>query len=277
MLLLTFRADAGAALFWLLAFGAMLYIPRTAWKELPALALLATGAVTLVIFGSPGTSVNHLIDLHVIAVVFFVAQFARGRIPAALGMTVLSVAALLSVAGSVQLLRDGDNANRRDRFAKTIRALRDVKNPLFEIPTVPVIAGERPYMTDPYMFSVIGTKHPEVTAAFLAQIDRREFGAIVCIKDPGERMGREWFDTAYFGKGFIEHVLANYETAAADARVGFHLRAEKSPARPRRREGLTMAIERSAAVATGAPKPEPLGVALGAARAGSLRRRPCLE
>ena len=212
MLLNTYRTDAGAMFFWLLAAAALFHAPKQIWTELPTMALLATAAVTVVIFGTPGTAINHLIDLHVIAIVFFVVQIARGRISMHLGQLFLALAVMMSIAGTVQSMRDRDRIDRRTRFASTLHQIRDLKGPvLFEIPTAPVIAGQRPYMSDPYMFAVLGIKRPEVAKEFLAKIDHQEFGAIICIKDPADPVGREWFDTAYFGQGFIEHVLANYE------------------------------------------------------------------
>ena len=51
------------------------------WRSLPALFLIATLAVTMLIFGSPGTAGNHLLDLQVAAVILL-ALVALRTLPA---------------------------------------------------------------------------------------------------------------------------------------------------------------------------------------------------
>lgn len=211
MLVMTMKADPMAPIFWMLGLTALLYIPRPAWRELPSLALVATGLATLAIFGSPGIAINHLIDLHVIAVLFFVVQFARQRIPAPLGATVLAVAVMLATAGTTQTMRNGDNVDNRGRWAMGVHQLRLARGPtLCENPVLPVLAGQHAYMLDPYMFAIIGENDPAFAADLGARLDRKEFGAIVLVQDPAEKRYAEWYDIAYFGAGFRQSLLKNY-------------------------------------------------------------------
>src|SRR5207245_2934452 len=75
-----------------------------ALRELPALYLISTACVTVVLFGSPGVDENHFLDLDVAIVLFLVAEAAKGRLKGAFAPAALALAAL-GFCGSLALTR----------------------------------------------------------------------------------------------------------------------------------------------------------------------------
>jgi hypothetical protein len=185
-------------------------------RELPTLFFLATVAISILIFGSPGVFVNHLIDAQAAAVVFFVVQIARGRIPAQFATLALACAAFLSVAGTAQALQEADGLRRRENFAHTLAAVHHTPGPvLYEHPLLAVVDGQSPYMLDPFMFAVARANRPALTDDLWNKLKNHYFSAIVLMRDPADLPNRSWFDISYFGAGFADAVLANYRRAKA--------------------------------------------------------------
>ena len=66
------HSDRIFVLFWLIAAG-LIVVGRT-WTSLPGILFVVTSLGTLAIFGSPGTNVNHLVDLDAAAVLVIATQ-----------------------------------------------------------------------------------------------------------------------------------------------------------------------------------------------------------
>ncbi len=220
MLVLAMKNDPMAPLFWLLAAAALLHGPWKTWSELSSLSFLAAGAMTLLIFASPGIAVNHLIDLHVMALIFFVVQCSRQRLPTGLGLTALALAALLATAGTAQKLHGGDNVEQRTCLAGAAAQARQAGGKvLCENPAIPILAGQSAFMLDPFMFAVISQKRPDIGADLMRRIENREFSAIILSRDPSQSQYQQWFDVVYFGVPFRRKLLENYH-AAENGAVG---------------------------------------------------------
>lgn len=193
-----------------LALGTVAGLPGQARRDVLPLAVLTTGFITLVIYGSPGVDRNHLIDFDFIAVVFLVASGARGRIPLAQAMTGLSLAVLIMVPTILRQPRP-----QRTTIEKVIAETRSGSGPLLvENPWWAILAGERPFMLDAFNLRIMADRDPEVARALYTRLDTRFFRAVILempIDQPEFIWGDRWYGDVHFGKEFPEHLTANYD------------------------------------------------------------------
>lgn len=188
-------------------------LPARERRDVLPLAVLTTGLVTLVMFGSPGVDRNHLIDFDFIAMVFLVASVARGRIPLAHAMTGLSLAVLIMVPTILRQPRP-----QRATIEKVIAETRSGSGPLLvENPWWAILAGERPFMLDAFNLRIMADRDPEVARALYARLDARFFRAVILempIDQPEFIWGERWYGDVHFGKEFPAHLTASYELVA---------------------------------------------------------------
>jgi len=196
-----------------LAVSGLLLIPGSAWRELPSIALLATAGVTVFLFGSPGVDYNHLLDLHVIALIFFAVQLARLRLDPSLGAVTL---AMVAVMGSAYLLfRVRSSASMTPLRGDIVRTLERISNSggplLSENPWYPILKHERPYMLDPFMFRLISRRNPSLAHDLSEKLQEHFFRAVILQNDPQTVAGKYELDDVHFGRGFTDELLGNYE------------------------------------------------------------------
>lgn len=193
-----------------LALGTVAGLPGREGRDVLPLAVLTTGIITLVIYGSPGVDRNHLIDFDFIAVVFLVASGARGRIPLAQAMTGLSLAVLIVVP---LILRQPPP--QRTTIEKVIAETRSGSGPLLvENPWWAILAGERPFMLDAFNLRIMADRDPQIARALYTRLDTRFFRAVILempIDQPEFIWGDRWYGDVHFGKEFPEHLTANYD------------------------------------------------------------------
>jgi hypothetical protein len=185
------------------------------WRELPSMILLAVAGVLAVVFGSPGTGENQLIDLHAAAVVAVVYAVSRSRVPVLFGTAALALAALAACADVVIQIAKYDVQVHRAQWDETLRAVEDVSGPLLsEHPLLPILAGERPYMLDPFMLRVTRERDSRVTTDLWRNLETRKFGAVILLTSI-------FGDRRHFGPGFHSKLAENYELVRDD--LGFRI------------------------------------------------------
>jgi hypothetical protein len=221
LLNLALNNDPASMFFVLLALAAML-CGATSLREIPALWFLSAGVGTVIILAAPGTSLNHLLDVQVAAVVLIVVQIARRRVPFSFGVTALACAGFIAAVGTGEALRQWDNRPFRQTFATAVERARPLGGTvLFEHPLEAVIAGQRPFMLDPFSFALQRQRDPGLGNDLFAKLDARFFSAVVLMRDPAADRNRMWYEQEYFGPGFTQRLLADYqlldERGAADA------------------------------------------------------------
>jgi hypothetical protein len=196
----------------LLAVAALIAVPLESMREVPALYFVATFAVTVVLFGSPGVDENHFLDLDVAAVLLLCVEISRRRLPAAFAATVLALASLAFCA-STALVRIEP---QRDTVARVIEETRPGSGPLLaENPWIPLLAGERPFLLDSFTLRAIAERNPAMRDDLLAKLDSRFFRAVVLKVEIGTRgTYADWYREHHFGPGFTEALLANYQLVA---------------------------------------------------------------
>ncbi len=146
-----------------------------------------TAAATAPVFASPGTDNNHLIDLlgasilvlgHVCEQLADSARLATA-LPAALaGLTVVSWLPGMVSIGSVIA---GMGRPERRTIAAIIEQAGSADRVLSEDPLIPVLAGGRPFLSDPFSLHVLATKMPEVRADFARRVAEGDFPTVVLV------------------------------------------------------------------------------------------------
>ncbi len=196
----------------LVGFG-LLLIPRGAWREMTSIALLATAGVTIFLFGSPGVDYNHLLDLHVIGLVFFAVQLARLRIDPSLGAVTLAMIAVMGSANILFRLRSNPSGiPMREDVVRTLEQVGNSGGPILsENPWYPILKDERPYMLDPFMFRIISRKNPSIAQDLSEKLEEHFFRAVILQNDPQTEAGKHELNEVHFGHGFAEKLLENYE------------------------------------------------------------------
>ncbi len=213
MLNIAGREDSGLLLFF---FAALLILPASSVRSLPVLFFVATAAATAVIFGSPGANFNHLLDLQVAAVILFAAWVANSPRHKDFGIYGLAIATLLAAVPLTHKLKVEDRMIPPHRFERAIALIGNSGKPILsENPTVPVLAGQRPYVTDPFMLRVVWGHVPGFGEPLLEKLRTRAFGGVVLfMRDPTTAEGRAWYEEEHFGPGFLSALNANYRLAS---------------------------------------------------------------
>jgi hypothetical protein len=188
-------------------------------------AALVCLPVTLFLFMSRGTHVNHFVDSSAIGALAIGAALADapGQL---LPRTVLATATFLGLAEAVFL--DGMQTKHHE-LEDVVAALPPGNSPILsEEPWVPLLAGERAYVVDAY--SLTETRHgsPAISEDLLTKLDQCAFRAVVLI---GKAENADlWYDTTQFGPGFREHMLSHYGFAGvAGAHAIYTPRCGSSP------------------------------------------------
>ena len=84
---------------------------------------------------------------------------------------------------------------------------------LAENPIIPVLAGQRPYVLDPWMVQLLRTRFPGFEEPLLKRLRDRDFSAVVLSADPAQETVRRWYETVSFGPGFVSTLSENYKLA----------------------------------------------------------------
>ena len=228
----------------LMFFGVALTTLVTATKRillsLPSIYLACTVFITAVIFASPGTELNHLIDLQV-AVIVLVASATRDLRDPKTSTLVASV----TIAGLVGLFPIGQDMRTGRLWQSRLLDARTLieKLPqgegliLAEDPLVAVERGEVPYLLDAFMFRLIASRDGAFEEPLIRKIQNREFRAVVLLTDPDG----EWYTDVHFGRPTIDAIREAY---ALSDRVGTYRSGTKVSdsgrgSRPGRRDPRT--------------------------------------
>jgi hypothetical protein len=194
-----------------------LIIRRTAWASLPALYFVATTAITGIIFTSPGTTLtSQIVDAYVAAVVVLVAslsvQSAKVRDLACVLLCALGVwMAAQNGIKIVEMVRANVIAagmdHRRELISQVARCGGVI---LSESPLMPILAGQRPVLLDPFAFHVVALNRPLVEKNLIDRLGRREFPCVILEQDPMTERGRGWYRNVHLTWPVIEAISQGY-------------------------------------------------------------------
>jgi hypothetical protein len=206
---------------------AAMFLTRGLWREVPGLLFLAVLGVTVVIFASPGTIItSHIVDAYAAAIVVLVIAVARARPRWELaGMAALLLvtawAAGQNVRRIVSIVKYEMPQAAQDR-RDLLDAIRSCGAPwIAESPLIPVFAGQRPVILDPFSYHVIGLTHPDIARSLPERIARQEFSCVVLERDLADR-GRDWYRNVNLSDEVASAVLAHYSFDRVVAGQRFH-------------------------------------------------------
>jgi len=195
-----------------LAASVALLVMRPSRQALAAAALLlSTGLTTAPIFMFEGTDTNHLLDLHAVSVIAMGAWIDAAAADAIFAPTALALAGLAASLSLTSGLAHAAAEQRWGSLAQVLALVADRQGPvLAENPLVPIARGERPYMVDAFMFRLLRERNPALADPLWTALRERRFAAVVLERDPHTERGRVWYQTAYFGPGFIDTLEEGY-------------------------------------------------------------------
>lgn len=160
----------------------------TAARWLGGCTLLAT----LVIFLSPGTAANHLIDLQAAAVILIglgisandgAARIAGlGVVAFAIGMTATWLPGVPSIARFFDRHHRPEISAVNDFYQQHGAEAHPI---LAENPLIPILAGERPVVMDWFNLRLLLKREPAAGRAILGRLRSGEFGSVVLSNWPG--------------------------------------------------------------------------------------------
>ncbi len=185
---------------------------------LPALYFLTALAVTGVIFTSPGTTMtSHIVDAYVAAIILVTATVASQTGPIrTLGTVALIAVAVWAAAQNVVLvapmIEHGVVRERQEGWHQLVTTLSDCGGSILsESPLIPVLAGSRPVLLDPFAFRVVAMNHPEVVDDLTARLKRREFTCVVLEHDPATPGGYGWYSNVNLGDSVRDTLVQFYK------------------------------------------------------------------
>lgn len=185
--------------------------------RLPGWLVILAALAAATALATPGTIlVNQILEPYVAGALYLV-WVAHTRVRLRTAGHVL-VAALLVWASSYNarrvatLTRDDAGVKVSTERAALVAAVeRCGRSLLAESPLVPILAGRRPILLDPFAFRVAAMKQPAMAEDLIARLRAREFACVVLEMDPESERGRGWYRNVHLGAPVIEALLKQYD------------------------------------------------------------------
>lgn len=187
---------------------------RKTGPNLAALAFATTAAITALVFASPGTDYNHLLDLFLCALLVLATQMVQRR-----RLTTI-LAVLLPLMGTFGAM-DGFLSVRElsTKVATTHRRLaellqeyaQDGRPMLSQDPLLPILVGQRSFLMDPFMIRLTRKQLPKITDDLYNRLADHDFSAVILKVEPNVKLDSLRLPPQHFGDGFLEQLLKHYE------------------------------------------------------------------
>jgi hypothetical protein len=232
MISMAVYTDPGLVLFAVLALAGLIFVVFSSklLQNLPALLVIGTLAITVLIFGSPGTAGNHLLDVQVASVILLASWVATAA-PLQKQIGVYALALLMAIAAVpiVRHVKTWSPWYHPHQFQRVIEIIGPTDKPILaENPILPVLAGQQSYVLDPWMVQLLGKHINGFEQSLLERLRNRSFSAVVLTADPAQKGVRWWYDTVSFGPGFVPALLENYRFAQVIDRDWIYLPRAKT-------------------------------------------------
>jgi len=215
-----------AGLVALVALPARLRAARAGQAEpalLGALWLLAAGAGALVVFASPGTGVNHLVELEAAAAVALGTAWAGASGAARLARALAPAAAVAGVWVAIGMAREDGRTARIREVHQVAAALPAGGRVLSEDPLVPLVAGGRPEVLDPWMLRLAAQADPALARPLIDDLRGGAFDAVVLFQDLDSPDSEPWYARGNLGTPVVEAVRSAYRLAERHGRYRIYL------------------------------------------------------
>ncbi len=201
--------------------------------SLPAVLLAASVCATLVIFASPATVENHLIDMAILTVALLATTTVNG---AAWRRGFLLLAIVTGVAAGLAAtwrLREEDGQNRRASREAALAALPAGDRPVFtEQPMLAAKMGEPPRVLDSYIFLVSLSHRPGYVDRLVEDVLAQRYRALVFEQASPESTGAGLLSGAARER-LLDALARAYEPSNVAGRVIYRPRSLVLPAADR--------------------------------------------
>ncbi|BDG03911.1 hypothetical protein [Anaeromyxobacter oryzae] len=234
-------------------------------RLLPALWVGAALAGALAIFASPGTGVNHLLELEAASAVLL---GACATTPGLAGAAARAGAPVAALAGVLVALSTWTTDRAVSRLAEIRGVLASAPAPLVsEDPLVPLLAGATPLVQDPWMLRLVSERDEGMARPLLEALRARRPAAVILFRDLADPGADAWYARGDLGPAVVAEVRRGYRLARRVGRYFVYVPADpaRAPAAPRLAEAsgaaapeARAAVARSAAKAMAVPNAHPV-------------------
>jgi len=205
--------DASALPFLLLAMTALLVWPRRAAWELPRVFFGVAVLVSGVVLTSPGTGITQGLEPMIAALVILPAWLLREEERAGnVALVALAMAALLALPPQWFRFGHWDLVPRRQRTEEALRLIGNTQKPILaENPILPILAGQRPYLLDEFMFRNLRAGNPSFGEPLWKALREQALSAVVLTDDPRAPSGPSLYNRrSRFDEDLYRRVEENY-------------------------------------------------------------------
>jgi hypothetical protein len=206
-----FRFDPGTGLCLILALVTL--IVSRSLLSLPGLLLILTALGTLAIFGSPGTDINHFLELQTASVLCIALAIQRPTKGSLIVATVVAAIAIASIFFTTDEIAKINRQSRKLHLTATVALIQNhTDGPILcDDPAIPILCGQRPYLLDCFMFQALTSRDPEMGDQLWQAISNHQFSVIILSPSRGSA---EFQSPGSFGYEVYPHVQSAYELAA---------------------------------------------------------------
>lgn len=189
---------------------------------LPVLWLVAALAGILVVFASPGTDENHLVELEVAAALALGASWRARGTAGSIARGLAPVAGALGVVVAAGMARQ-DLASSRLAELRSLAAALPPGVVVSEDPLLPIVAGQRPLVLDGFMLRLAADRDPAIARPLLDGLRRDEFAAVVLLQDLDSPEARGWYRRGNLGLEVVGEVARHYRLSERFGRYHLYL------------------------------------------------------
>jgi hypothetical protein len=190
---------------------------RESLRDPARAAMLFVVPLTIAVFASDGTHVNHLVDASVMGALTVMLCCVAGTRWNHRLLTLGVVAGLIEASAlhGMEL--------RRGELKAAAAALPPGKDPvLSDQPWIPLLAGERPFLLDSFNIAQKNLSGDRIRRDLLARVDHCAFRAVV-LSFRADLIYDQLFFRGRFGPGFQEHLLQHYAISHVTGAHAFYL------------------------------------------------------
>lgn len=175
-------------------------------RRLPSIYFLTALLATMVIFASPGTDYNHLLDLEVAAVLAIMSGLREFSPDAQRAASWFFAAVVLMMSGTLYALQRQTLDVDRDFAARVISDTKGIA--VAENSLWPVSANVAPVVADPFMLRVVSERDPRVSEPLVALLRARKVPVVLLMFNLDDY--RWWYERTHFGPAIYNALHDNY-------------------------------------------------------------------
>lgn len=182
------------------------------WLELPVIAFVLTAVGAALLFLSPGTDYNHLIDLEIISVLFALLIIGSRRVSVRYGVSLLFIVVIMASAHVIMVRPRRDQAREQAVAAVSGINRSGDKVLLIEDASLAILGGQNVYLLDAFALRLVRKKRADVERDFMDKLETGYFAAILLSHDIDnpEHNADEFYRTNHMGAGFVDKLRATY-------------------------------------------------------------------